>query len=384
MRTLTIKRKLVLLLVLLPLLPVLIFSFYFIVDIKKEAVLSFITSTNHELKQINQGFVFFMNGLKDTVKLIAKDPVFLKADGMMPNLFQEENPADVYKNLQGSVKESVEILKRTKDIKSVTSVVFLGTERGEFLANNLESMPAPGFDTRGRSWYKNAMRQGDSIISPIYKSGLGDIVVTIASPYSFSNGKAAGVVGMDVNLADLSKVIEGCTIGSTGYVILVQDNGAIVADPRNQENNFKNISSLAIPAFDNLKDLENNAKEVTINGEKYLATAYISPQFGYRFIGLITKKEVMAKAFFIKKTIGILAVCLIVFFSLLGLWLANGIVNPLKRVTSLVQDIEKEGDLTKRLIVEKNDEIGSLTKLFNSPESVMLIGENNKKNRITF
>ncbi len=367
MRTLTIKRKLILLLVFLPLLPVLIFSFYFVVDMKKEAVLSFITSTNHELKQINQGFVFFMDGLKDTTKLVAKNPVFLKADGMMPNLSQREDPADIYDNLQGVVKESVEVLKRTNDTSSVISVVFLGTERGEFLSHSLETMPASGFDTRGRSWYKNAISQGDAIISPAYKSGLGDIVVTIAAPYSFVSGKVAGVVGMDVNLADLSKVIENCTIGSTGYVILVQNDGTILANPRNKEGNFKNISSLDIPVFNNLKELENNAKEVVVDGEEYLATAYISPQLGYRFIGLIAKNEVMAKAFFIEKMVGILAVCLIVFFSLLALWLANGIVNPLKRVASLVQDIENKGDLTKRIAVEKDDEIGSLTRLFNVP-----------------
>ncbi len=366
MRTLTIKRKLVFLLVLLPLFPVLFFSFYFTRDMKKEAVLSFVSSTHHELKQINQGFVFFMDGLKDTAKLVAKNPVFLKADGMMPNLSQGEDPAATYENLQGAVKESVAVLKRTNDTSSVISVVFLGTERGEFLSHNLETMPAPGFETRGRSWYKNAISQGDSIISPVYKSGLGDIVVTVASPYSFANGKVAGVIGMDVNLADLSKVIKNCTIGASGYVILVQNDGTILADPRKQENNFKNISSLDIPAFNNLKELGNNAKEVIIDGKKYLATAYISPQFDYRFIGLIAKEEVMAKAFFIQKTVGILAVCLIIFFSLLALWLANGIVTPLKKVASLVQDIEEEGDLTKRLVVEKDDEIGSLTRLFNA------------------
>ncbi len=381
MPTLTIKRKLVFLLVFLPVLPVMIFSFYFANNMKKEAVLSFTSSTYHELKQINQGFVFFINGLKDTIKVLAKNPVFLEADGSMPNLAQGEDPTATYKNLQGAVKESVEVLARANDSSSIISTVFVGTEKGEFLSNNLETMPSPGFETRGRVWYKKAINHGDTIISSAYKSVLGDIVVTIASPYLSTNGKRVGVVGMDVSLADLSEVIEGYTFGTTGYVILVQGDGTILAHPRKKESNFEKLSSLNIPAFNNLKEIEKSVTEVTIDGKTYLATVYISSQLGYSLIGLITKDEVMAKALFIQKTVIILAVCLLVFFLFLGLWLANDIVNPLNRVAVLVQDIEKEGDLTKRITVEKNDEVGSLSRLFNSfIEKLHLIIDELKKN----
>ncbi len=366
MRTFNIKKKLIFLLVLLPLLPVLLSSFYFTNDMKKRAVLSFVSSTTHELKQVNQGFVFFINGLKNTVKLVSKTPVFLEAGGLMPNLAAGEDPATAYDNPQGAVKEAIDTLARAKEENSLISVVFLGTERGEFLAQNLKSMPSAGFETRGRSWYKNAIHKGDTIITPAYQSGLGYGVVTIATPYFFSNGKVAGVLGMDVDMTSLSRVIENSTIGETGYIILVQEDGTILANPRNKESNFKKLSSLKIPAFANLKEMENSVREVVIGDETYLATVYISPQLNYRFIGLIAKKEVMENSSFMQKIMLILAVVLVIFFSLLGLWLANGIITPLNKVAVLVQGIQEERDLTKRLTIEKDDEVGSLARLFNS------------------
>ncbi len=366
MRTFTIKRKLILLLVLLPLLPVLLLSFYFTNDMKKRAVLSFISSTNHELKQVNQGFVFFMDGLKNTVKLVSRTPAFLEADGLMPNLAAGEEPATAYNNPQEIVKESIDTLVRTKEENPFISVVFLGTERGEFLAQNLKSMPSAGFEAGSRDWYKNAIRKGDTIVSSAYKSGLGSGVITIATPYFFPNEKVAGVLGMDVDITNLSKVIENSTIGETGYIILVQEDGTILANPRDKKSNFKKLSSLKVPAFANLKEMENSVREIVIGDETYLATVYISPQLSYRFIGLIAKKEVMENSSFMQKIMIITTVVLVIFFSLLGLWLANSIITPLDRVAVLVQRIQEERDLTKRLAIEKDDEVGSLTRLFNS------------------
>ncbi len=366
MRTLTIKKKLILLLLLLPLLPVLIFSIYFTSEMRKEAVLSFTSSTARELKQVNQAFAFFINGLEHTAKLVARTPVFLEADDLLPNLAAGEDPSATYNNPQDSVKKAINALARATEANPFIATAFLGTEQGAFLSHNLETMPSPGFETRGRGWYKSALSKGGTIVSSAYESAIGTSVVTIATPYSFPGGNTAGVLGIDIDLSSLTKVIENSTIGRTGYIILVQKDGTILANPHNKESNFKKLSSLKVPAFADLKKMEDSATEITIDKERYLATVYISPQLGYRFIGLIAKDEVMEKALFMQKVMMILAAGFILLFTLLALWLASGIVNPLNRVAVLVQEIEKGGDLTKRLTIEKDDEVGSLSRLFNA------------------
>ncbi len=367
MPVLSVKKKLVIALVVLPLIPVVIFAFYFTSEMKKEAIQSFVFSTNHELKQADQGFAFFIDGLKKATKILAATPVFQRVGETLPNYMRGDDPAVMFKEFQGPAKESLDVLIQANKTISVSSLVFLGTEKCGFLVSGLENMPPREMklNPSTRGWYKEAVARKDVIVTPAYQSGSGDIVVTVAAPYSLVDGQLGGVVGMDVSLSDLAEVVQNISIGSTGYVILVQNDGTILANPHDKANNFKKIDSLNVPEFADLRQMENSFKEVILNGENYLATAYISPSLGYRFIGLIAKDEVLKKALTIQKVVSVLAFVLVVFFAIIALCLASSIINPLNRVALVIQDIEKQGDLTKRLVIQREDEFGAVTKLFN-------------------
>ncbi|PID78213.1 MAG: methyl-accepting chemotaxis protein [Deltaproteobacteria bacterium] len=367
MRVLSVKKKLVTALVVFPLIPVIIFTFYFTSEMKKEAIRSFVSSTNNELKQVDKGFTFFMDGLKNSTKILAATPVFQGVGDTLPNFMRGDDPAVMFKGFQGPAKKSLDVLIQANKTISVSSIVFFGTEKCGFLTSGLQSMPPKEMklNPSTRGWYKEAVSKGNVIVTPAYQSGSGDIVVTVAAPYSLANGQLGGVVGMDVSLSDLAEVVRNISIGSTGYVILVQDDGTILANPKKKESNFKKLGSLNVPEFDNLGEMENSFKEISLDGQIYLATVHISSSLGYRFIGLISKKEVLEKAFTIQKIVLVLALVLVLSFAFLALWLANSIISPLHRVAAVIQEIEKQGDLTQRLVVEKEDEIGSLAQLFN-------------------
>ncbi len=364
MRALTIKRKLILILLALPLIPALTLALYFAENMEKQAVQTFVSATNHELKQVDQGFTFFIDGIKKTAELLAATPSFQNLTGKLLNLVRGDDPKIFYQNLQGTTLEALATLKRVNQTFSETSVVYLGVEDGGFLVSDIAMMPGTGFDPRSRSWYKEAISKNGAIVTPAYPSTTGDIVVSVVAPIMAASGSPLGVAGMDVNLTDLSEVIKNTTIGETGYTILIQKDGTILANPRQKESNFKKIVEFN-PAFADMDEMENGCRELSIDGGEYLATVYSSPKLNCRFIGLITKQEVMQKSAAMWKFVSVSAVVLAVLFTLLALWLANGIIQPLNRVAALINDIEKSGDLRKRIEVEKEDEIGSLAKLFN-------------------
>ncbi len=367
MRFFSVKKKLVAALVTLPFIPVVIFAFYFTSEMKQEAIKSFVSSTNHELKQADKGFNFFMDGLKKSARILASTPVFQNVGETLPNYIRGDDPAIMFENFQGAAKKSLDVLMQANKTIAVSSIVFLGTEKDGFLTSGLQSMPPKEMKLipSSRGWYREAVAKNDVIVTPAYQSGSGDLVVTVAAPYSLADGQPGGVVGMDVSLSDLAEVIRSISLGSTGYVILVQGDGTILANPHNKESNFKKLDSLNIFKFADLQQMENSFREVTIDGQIYLATVHISSSLGYRFIGLIAKDEVLAKAITIQKIVSALAFVLIVFFAVIALWLANSILNPLHRIATVIQDIEKQGDLTKRLVIEQEDEFGSVAQLFN-------------------
>lgn len=361
----TIRKKLILILVGLPLIPLLVLSTYFVNNVRKQAVNGFISSTNRELTHVNNSFVFFMSGIKNEIKLLATAPELRESYGMLPNFTQTTTTTTIPEDtLVESAKKAFRLCQRTKESSPFILEAFIGKEKGEYLDTELE-MPG-GYDPRRRPWYQQAFTEGKTAVTPAYLSTTGDPVVSIVCPVLKKNGNQLGAVGIDVSLKGLSDVIKNMKIGKTGYVILLQDDGTILANPKKEELNFKNIGELDIPAFKTLSTMRDGHTEVTLDDKKYVTTVYTSPDLGYRFIGLITKSEVMHETKALTQTVLFIFTMMIIVFVFLAIWLSNTIVKPIEKTSAVLKDIAQgEGDLTKRLEIEKNDEIGTLAKWFN-------------------
>ncbi len=365
MQFFTLKKKLILILVSLPLISILLCSVFLLNKVKKQAVDEFVSSTIRELQQVDKGFSFFMRGVEDTVNVLAINPVFQNAYGDLPN-YTNTNEASIVlpKNLRGYALETFHTLKRRNEACPAFGEVFLGTEKGEYISSKLAKKSA-GYDPRKRGWYKKAIGSKKVRTTSAYQNSSGSVVVSVVSPVFSGTHQPIGVTGLDVTLDEMTGLIENTKMGETGYIILVQDDGVILANPKMKETNFKKISEVGIPAFDLLGKMgEGNAK-VDIKGEEYLAVVHLSPTLGYRFIGLITKAEVMQESRALIKIVLILSFVLIVIFVILAIYLANNIVRPITRAVTFA-DIISQGDLTEPLGINQKDEIGVLARSLNS------------------
>ncbi len=363
----TIRKKLIFILVGFPLIPLFVFSVYLLSDIEEQAVTQFVSSTNRELNHVNKSVHFFMDGVKSEIRLLASSPEFRRAYGFFPDYLEADTATIVSRNeLERKVKASLDVLKRAEESSPFFIEVFMGTQRGGYLSSRMLEMRA-GYDPRKRIWYQQGVKAGDARITSSYLSTSGGAVVATVCPFSGKDGKLLGVVAIDVSLKGLTDVIEEIKIGETGYVILIEDDGTILAEPQKKELNFKKIDEVNIPAFETLGKIKNGYAEIELDGKKYLATVLTSPSLGYRFIGVIAKSEVMRKASVLIRTVLIISVVMVIVFVLLAMWLANTIVRPINNASAVLKDIAQgEGDLTKRLDIEKEDEVGSLARWFNT------------------
>ncbi len=361
----TIRKKLICILVGLPLIPLLVFSFYFLDNIKKQAVQSFISSTNRELRHVDKSFVFFMDGVKNTVTFLATTPELHESYEQFPDYTKTTTASNLpEESLALEVRQALQELRRVEASSPFLVEVYMGTEQGGFLSSFLEI--SAGYDPRKRDWYQLAEKRGDLAVTPAYLSTTGDAVVSIVTPVPAEDGRRLGVAGIDVSLKGLASVIKNMKIGRTGSVILAEKDGTILAAPQIEDANFKKMNELGIPAFTALAEMREGYTEVELDGEKYLATVYTSPELGYRFIGMITNAEVVREASVLMKTVLIISCVMAIAFVFLALWLANTIVRPINNTSAVLQDIAQgEGDLTKRLDIEKEDELGLLAHWFN-------------------
>jgi len=364
---LRMRTKLLLALFLSALVPVLLICIVLGVKVKNSSFDLFFSASGKELGHIEKAISIFINETKATTTMLATNPLVAAADSSVNSFINEKEKKSSYDMVAGPVEENILAIFRSlvKANKSFMDV-YIGTEFGGMSSGSEYPLPA-GYDPRVRPWYKEAKANaGRPVISKAYQSVTGDSAVVTAAQTVENNGKVIGVIGIDVALNDLTDFIKSIKMGKNGYVMLVQDDGVVLADPRNPDHNFKKLSEIGDKAFQELDGMSSGDKMVVIDNTDYAAKVLTSPDLGWKLIGLTEKSEIMQQVYSMVTTIIAIGTVLIILALVCGYLLARSLTRPLLSTTKMIQDIAQgEGDLTKRLNITGKDEIGELAHWFN-------------------
>ncbi|MFT6902516.1 MAG: methyl-accepting chemotaxis protein [Colwellia sp.] len=156
-------------------------------------------------------------------------------------------------------------------------------------------------------------------------------------------------------------------LGKSGYLILIDESGTLLADAKIPENNFQNIKDLSSSLFSILLKSPNQHHFSTEHlGEDINIARYYLKELKWRFVGAIHSDEMLAPAYSMSQTITVIAFIMVTLFIAMGFWLANRIVQPINRVAEGLRDIAQgDGNLTKRLEIIGRDEVSELAQWFN-------------------
>ena len=240
---------------------------------------------------------------------------------------------------------------------------YVGQANGVFTQRPDATMPE-GYDPRERPWYKQAVNAGQTMLTPPYMAAVGGLIVTIAMPVK-KGGELLGVVGGDLSLDSLVKIINSVDSGGLGYAFLVSSDGQVIVSPdKNQVmKNLKDIypsSALRI---------EKGIQEVRLNGQERIIS--FTPVTGLPsadwYIGQSIDKEKAYAPLSKFRTSALIAMFIAVAaIALLLSLLIQVLMRPLTTMGRAMQDIAQgEGDLTRRLVIENKDEFGELASSFN-------------------
>ena len=106
---------------------------------------------------------------------------------------------------------------------------YVGQANGVFTQRPDAKMP-DGYDPRQRPWYKQAVVADKTMLTPPYMAAVGGLVVTIAMPVK-KDGELLGVVGGDLSLETLVKIINSVDFGGLGHAFLVSGDGQVIVSP---------------------------------------------------------------------------------------------------------------------------------------------------------
>ncbi|HTP03235.1 MAG TPA: cache domain-containing protein [Anaerolineales bacterium] len=280
--------------------------------------------------------------------------------------------------------------------------VYFGGPSGEtiYYPNvDLANIVPPDFDVTQRPWYvaaSPAKNPGHGIVwsAPYLDAAKNGLVITGSVPVYDEANAFRGVVATDVQLNRLNYLVSAIRVGNTGYALVVDKDGHLIALP---DAGYKDLgeTSETLPLGQSIEDAklppalldamsrmrsgQSGLETVTINGqERYLAFRPI-PELGYSLAIIVPTEEMLASAVAAREKVAMSAtntqqisfvlMALILGFALLTTMLVvNTLMAPLLTLTETAEEISS-GNLDARAHVKGEDEIATLARILNNMTS---------------
>jgi methyl-accepting chemotaxis protein len=263
-------------------------------------------------------------------------------------------------------------------------------------SGNIAVQPLVEYDTRDRhpngvlkgGWYIGPQENHkESVLDPFPYIVQGKQVwLTTLSVPILVDGKFYGVAGTDFNLdyvQKLSEDVDKQLYGGQGEITIVSYDGLVVADSEKPEMVGKHFKSLMEGFWEQvLKEIQAGHANARLNTEEKQFEVIAPIELGrtgrpWSILIRVKEDAVLADAIALDKDIAaqgsrnmymqILAGLITCVLAVALLWYASGSISrPIKGTVDMLKDIaEGEGDLTKRLEVATQDEIGDMGRWFN-------------------
>ncbi|AZL69041.1 methyl-accepting chemotaxis protein [Pseudomonas oryziphila] len=333
-----------------------------VLNLRGEARENFVDNSTREIRQVGNAMSLFFQGIEQNVNYLAAQPL-VTATGSEVNKYLGASTGN---ELGARDQQIFQFMTHLADAHPSYAYVSYGLADGGYVG-----WPATkdfaDYDPRQRPWYQLAIANPGKTLrtAPYYWAADDTVQVSIVRAVANPLGNPGGVVSIDVSLKGLTEILKQIKLGDSGYVMLVENNGNVMVDPRDASHNFKQLASFG----DGYADLAKAGKgllEVEINGERFMANIYPDEQLGWTFIGLIRHDEVMRSTSRLSWLIGAIALLLAALFAVVGTAFANLIVRPINNVSRGLEDIAQgEGDLTRNLDIRGRDETAQLANWFN-------------------
>ncbi|MGL6591709.1 methyl-accepting chemotaxis protein [Aeromonas hydrophila] len=238
-------------------------------------------------------------------------------------------------------------------------------ESGGKMNDSDPSINRDGYDPRSRGWYQEAMSKGGLIVTKPYLDVAYNImVVTLAQPAQ------GGVVGGDLSIASLVEDVTKMKLPADGFAIMMHKDGTVIA--------YKDAAKAMKPATEIDNDLTNALIEQskTSNslvpayfdneGRDKLLWAVDIPDTDWELVLVLDKETLEAPLSSLLMTQLGLALLVLVGSILAISWLVSMLLGPLSKVSqALARIADGNGDLTQRIKIDTNDEVGQLANSFN-------------------
>lgn len=330
------------------------FALILIVPTLTVAYLS-IQSAKHELSEK------ILESTKENVKLLNSSI----DSTISPKLYDANYLADIITGdlfeKQGNNPDALmSKLDQYKGLHPEAEAVYLGTQDGKMYTSPALDLP-DDYDPRDRTWFKQAMNNSVDkaiVTSPYIDASSGEMVVTITR----KTVDGSGVIGIDLNLSTLEKTTKEVAVGNEGYIILLDTEQNYLVSPINEAGTQVDQN------FPDLYEQNSGVHHYKSNGQDRTLYYLTNENTGWKIVGSMLDAETNAAVKPILQKSLLVVVASIIFGGAIIILIIRSLVSRLKEIQNKAKKIS-DGDLTKEITLQSNDEIGQLAHSFTSMQS---------------
>lgn len=218
-------------------------------------------------------------------------------------------------------------------------------------------------DTTTKQLLALAMQWPDNYIDGIMPSNLPTNITVTDDKEDVE--KLKGVFIISTRLTELYELISSVRLGKTGFAFLVDEKGQVLAHPDTQLLSGNSLKSLQdYPPVKILLTGNNGAFSfIDEEGIKWLSFGNKLAN-GWGIIILQQEVEVLEKETFLWHISLIIAVLSVLVVTTLTWLLTSRLIRPITHLTMAAKTISN-GELTQRVNIDRQDEIGTLVNAFN-------------------
>lgn len=239
-----------------------------------------------------------------------------------------------------------------------------------------------GYFANKRPWFIDAVKKDGFFVTPPAIDAQDNTVSAVVQSPIYYRGELIGVGGVDILISTLSEVVDQVKYKNQGVAFLVDEEQKIVTFP---EQGVDLELSQALSSFDKVfqdtsgfailaSQMDNSSSGIVSlkwKGQPYFAVferAHLdSPEMNWT-LGILVPENLITDPISEVTTMTTIIAILVVGFVLLVTYFATGmLLAPLVELKEAMAEVAHgDGDLTQKLTVKNQDEVGQVAQFFNS------------------
>ena len=267
--------------------------------------------------------------------------------------------------------EQLHLMVRQITAATKASDIVVGFEDGRSYGAASGKRNLTSYDPRTRDWYILAQQKRTTIVTAMYKDALTQqLLISIASPF-YKNGQLEGVLLADIELGVLNDMVRASAFANA--VTSLHDNqGTTIASTEQIRNPGQ--SKLAdemgyAPLQQEMLNKDEGVTNFTVNGAdkvSYFESIKLDDSMSWHLLITIDQSAHYATVQELLEDSIFSAILLILVASAIVYTALNRLYRPILALKSTIVDLAQgNADLTQRLAVNSNDDLGQIAEAVN-------------------